>query len=91
MKQALKWLSIFKYSERSETPAAGLKDQVPQRVKEKRNQELLHLLEQQSTKSNEKLVGADLEVLVEGKARKGEGFLIGRTPCFRKVVFSGPR
>lgn len=81
---------IFKYSERSETPAAGLKDQVPQRVKEKRNQELLHLLEQQSTKSNEKLVGADLEVLVEGKARKGEGFLIGRTPCFRKVVFSGP-
>ncbi|MDG1139731.1 MAG: tRNA (N6-isopentenyl adenosine(37)-C2)-methylthiotransferase MiaB [Opitutales bacterium] len=81
---------IFKYSERSGTPAAELSDQVPQHVKEKRNQELLHLLEQQSTVSNEKLVGSDLEVLVEGKARKGEGNLIGRTPCFRKVIFLGP-
>ena len=80
---------IFKYSERSGTPAAELSDQVPQRVKEKRNQELLHLLEQQSTVSNEKLVGSNVEVLVEGKARKGEGFLIGRTPCFRKVIFLG--
>jgi tRNA-2-methylthio-N6-dimethylallyladenosine synthase len=31
-----------------------------------------------------------MEVLVEGAARKGEGKLMGRTKCFRKVVFEGP-
>ena len=78
---------IFKYSERSGTPAAVLDDKVPQEVKESRNKELLNLLEDQSLDSNQKLVGKTLEVLVEGLARKGEGRLFGRTPCYRKVVF----
>ena len=79
---------IFKYSERSGTLASRFEDQVPQAVKEKRNQELLAILENQSRSSNEKLIGSQLDVLVEGRARKGEGTLTGRTPCFRKVVFS---
>ena len=37
--------------------------------------------------SNQKLLGKTLAVLVEGHARKGEGKLFGRTPCYRKVVF----
>ena len=60
---------------------------MPQEVKESRNKELLNLLEDQSLDSNQKLVGKTLEVLVEGLARKGEGRLFGRTPCYRKVVF----
>ena len=78
---------IFKYSERSGTPAAVLDDKVPQEVKESRNKELLNLLEDQSLDSNQKLLGKTLEVLVEGHARKGEGKLFGRTLCYRKVVF----
>ena len=78
---------IFKYSERSGTPAAVLIDKVPQEVKESRNKELLDLLEDQSLDSNQKLLGRTLEVLVEGHARKGEGKLFGRTLCYRKVVF----
>ena len=78
---------IFKYSERSGTSASKLEDQVPQVVKEKRNQELLTILENQSDASNKKLIGSHVDVLVEGKARKGEGTLTGRTPCFRKVIF----
>jgi tRNA-2-methylthio-N6-dimethylallyladenosine synthase len=78
---------IFKYSERSGTHATRLDDKIPQNVKEKRNQELLAILESQSIVSNQKLIDSQVDVLVEGKARKGEGTLTGRTPCFRKVVF----
>lgn len=78
---------IFKYSERSGTPAARLDDKVPQRVKEFRNQELLKILENQSLRSNQKMVGEVFEVLVEGQARRGEGMVVGRTECFRKVIF----
>ena len=55
----------------------------------RRNQELLHLLEIKSLASNLKLIGKEVEVLIEGRARKGEGQLMGRTPCFRKVNFLG--
>jgi len=55
---------------------------------EKRNQVLLSLLEDQSYASNKALIGKDLEVLVEAKARRGEGKLMGRSLCFRKVNFS---
>ena len=34
------------------------------------------------------LIGKELEVLTEAKARRGEGKLMGRTLCFRKVNFS---
>ena len=80
---------IFKYSERSGTPAAQLEDKVPQEIKEQRNQELLALLDTQSIASNRKLLGLPMEVLVEGRARKGEGKLMGRTRCYRKVIFEG--
>ena len=30
-----------------------------------------------------------MEILVEGPARKGEGKLMGRTRCYRKVLFEG--
>ena len=30
----------------------------------------------------------NLEVLIEGSARKGEGKLVGRTACYRKVIFN---
>lgn len=81
---------IFKYSERSGTPAAQFEDKVPQAIKENRNQELLALLEKRSYISNRKLIGSRMEILVEGFSRKGDGKLMGRTKCFRKVVFEGP-
>lgn len=79
---------IFKYSERVGTPAARYEDKVPAKIKDRRNQELLKLLEEQSLASNKKLIGTNLEVLIEGSARKGEGKLVGRTACYRKVIFN---
>jgi tRNA-2-methylthio-N6-dimethylallyladenosine synthase len=78
---------IFKYSERSGTPAASMADKVPQVIKEQRNQILLDLLSKQSIESNEKLINSKMNVLVESKAKKGGGELIGKTLCFRKVIF----
>ncbi len=80
---------IFKYSTRSGTPAADLADQLPDAVKEQRNQALLDSLHTHSLARNQSLVGTEQEVLVEGPARRGEGRFIGRTPGFRKVVFPG--
>ncbi len=80
---------IFKYSERSGTPAEELEDSVPTTVKESRNQELLSLLAKQSYYSNTHSLGKSFEVLVEGRAKKGKNMMLGRTRCNRKVVFEG--
>jgi len=80
---------IFKYSQRSGTPAVDMGDQIPQETKEERNRILLKALEKNSLKRNRSLVGDVQEVLVEGRARKGEGMFMGRTRGYRKVVFPG--
>lgn len=80
---------IFKYSDRSGTPSVEMEGKVEKDVLEYRNQELLKILAEQSLLSNKELLNQEVEVLIEGKARKGRGQLMGRTPCFRKVNFLG--
>ncbi len=77
---------IFKYSIRTGTPAATLPGQVPEEVKEARNQILLGLLEQNSLRRNRVLLGTVEEVLVEGPAKNGSRFT-GRTRGNRVAVF----
>jgi tRNA-2-methylthio-N6-dimethylallyladenosine synthase len=79
---------IFKYSTRTGTPAAAMPAQVPEEVKEERNQILLRLLERNSRRRNQALIGTVQEVLVEGPDRKGWRYL-GRTPGNRTVHFAG--
>jgi len=78
---------IFKYSIRSGTPAAAMGDQIPDEVKEARNQELLGLLEANSNRRNATLLGTTQEVLVEGPDKKGLQFM-GRTRGNRIVHFA---
>jgi tRNA-2-methylthio-N6-dimethylallyladenosine synthase len=78
---------IFRYSIRSGTPAATLPGQVPEEVKEERNQILLRLLEQNSRRRNQSLVGTEQEVLVEGPDKKGLRYM-GRTRGNRMVHFA---
>jgi len=78
---------VFKYSIRSGTPAATLPDQVPDAVKEERNQVLLRLLEENSNRRNALLLGGVQEVLVEGPDKKGRMFM-GRTRGNRVVHFA---
>jgi tRNA-2-methylthio-N6-dimethylallyladenosine synthase len=78
---------IFKYSIRTGTPAAAMGDQIPDEVKEARNQELLGLLEANSNRRNATLLGTTQEVLVEGPDKKGLQFM-GRTRGNRIVHFA---
>ncbi len=78
---------IFKYSIRTGTPAADMGDQIPDGVKEARNQELLGLLEANSNRRNATLLGTTQEVLVEGPDKKGLQFM-GRTRGNRIVHFA---
>ena len=78
---------IFRYSIRSCTPAADLLDQIPDEVKEARNEELLKILQANSNRRNATLLDTTQEVLVEGPDKKGLGYM-GRTRGNRIVHFA---
>jgi tRNA-2-methylthio-N6-dimethylallyladenosine synthase len=61
-------------------------DQVPEEVKERRNQILLDILQKNSLRRTAGLIGTIEEVLVEGRDKSGEHF-IGRTRGNRVCVF----
>lgn len=77
---------IFKYSIRTGTPAAGMSEQVPDDVKERRNQVLLEILQRNSLRRTAAMVGTVEDVLVEGRDKSGDHFT-GRTRGNRVCVF----
>jgi tRNA-2-methylthio-N6-dimethylallyladenosine synthase len=79
---------VFKYSPRPGTAAAGLPDDVPRAVKEARNQALLALQSAISARKLGRLVGREVEMLVEGRNRRGQ--LTGHTRANATVVCEGP-
>jgi tRNA-2-methylthio-N6-dimethylallyladenosine synthase len=80
---------IFKYSERRDTPAAAMPDQVPVAVREERNQRLLAVVNEIAAKRFEALVGHRVEILAEGPSKRNPERLTGRTRCNKIVVFEG--
>lgn len=78
---------IFKYSPRSGTPAADMEDQVPQNIKEERNQILLKELGRYTTANNANYVGSIQEVLVEGPSRRNKKRWAGKTDSFQLAIF----
>ena len=80
---------IFRYSKRKDTPAAEMEDQLPERVKEERNQDLLAQINAITRAKNQALVGQRLEVLCEGPSRNNAARLSGRTRTNRVVIFDG--
>jgi tRNA-2-methylthio-N6-dimethylallyladenosine synthase len=79
---------IFKYSIRTGTPAAEMAAQVPEDVKEHRNQILLDILQRNSLRRTATMIGTVEEVLVEGRDKSGLHFT-GRTRGNRVCVFDG--
>jgi tRNA-2-methylthio-N6-dimethylallyladenosine synthase len=65
----------FAYSDRSSAPAAKFSEQIDEKEKRERLNNLLELQEHYTQKKNKELVGKTLEVLVEGKSvKKRDGF-----------------
>ena len=81
---------IFRYSPREGTRAAEEKaTEVPEKVKEERNQELLALLTKQAERKATTRIGSLVEILVEGPSKTKESRLTGRSRQNRPVVFEG--
>jgi tRNA-2-methylthio-N6-dimethylallyladenosine synthase len=80
---------IFKYSPRRDTPAADMPDQIPQRIREERNETLLQSINKIAARKYEKFVGRQTQILVEGPSRKNSARMTGRTRCNKIVVFDG--
>lgn len=80
---------IFRYSERRDTPAASMPDQVPVPVREERHQRLLGLVNEIAARRYETWVGRRVPVLVEGPSKRNPERQSGRTRCNKIVVFEG--
>jgi tRNA-2-methylthio-N6-dimethylallyladenosine synthase len=80
---------LFRYSPRTDTPAALMPDQVPQQTKQERNRLLLELINCIGRRRYERYVGRRVQVLVEGPSRKNPERLEGRTPTNKIAVFEG--
>jgi tRNA-2-methylthio-N6-dimethylallyladenosine synthase len=80
---------VFRYSPRRDTPAAEMTDQIDERIKERRNHDLLEVVNESARRINECLIGRTLEVLCEGPSKTNPSRLMGRTRTNKIVVFDG--
>ena len=79
---------MFKYSERPGTYASKhLPDDVPEDVKIRRLNELIHLQTEMSALANKRDEGKEYDVLVEGFSKRSREQLCGRTEQNKMVVF----
>ncbi len=79
----------FNYSQRPGTPAANLKDNVPQEVKDRRLALLQARIKQQDDAYKRSMVGTTQRVLVERVSKRGGGQIGGRAANNRTVNFNG--
>lgn len=83
---------IFRYSARSDTPAATMVDQLSEDEKMARNQDLLTLLDDIALRKNQSIVGSEVEILVEGESKNNPLRYAGRTRSNRLVLIeANPR
>jgi tRNA-2-methylthio-N6-dimethylallyladenosine synthase len=81
---------LFKYSAREGTRAYKWPDDVPEDEKARRLERLIALQERTSAERNRAQIGRDVEVLVEGPAKRPDGWVVGKSRDFRTVVLPGP-
>ena len=79
---------MFYYSERPGTLAAKkYKDNIPLSVKKERLNEIIALQQELSRLRNQKCVGKEYKILIEGYSKRSERQLQGRTSANKVVVF----
>ena len=80
---------VFRYSPRRDTPAANMAGQIDECVKEERNRDLLGVVNESARRANERLIGAQVEVLCEGPSKTNPSRLSGRTRTNKIAIFEG--
>ena len=79
---------MFKYSERPGTYAhKHLPDNISEEEKVRRLNEIIALQTQLSLDSNQREIGKEVEVLVEGFSKRSKDDMYGRTSQYKTVVF----
>ncbi len=71
-------LGCFTYSKEENTPAAKFKNQIPERIKKKRRNEIMKLQQEISAEHNRQLIGKDMDVMIEGRLPE-DSIWIGRS------------
>ena len=77
---------MFKYSARNGTKAAKWPETVTAEEKGRRLQAVIALQEECSAQINRALIGSTTDVLIEGPARRREGWHAGKSAQFKTVV-----
>ncbi len=79
----------FAYSPRGGTIAAKMEDQIPEDIKKRRLNKLNAVLAETIPSNNEKYIGFEGEILVEGVDHRGAPLLFGKLPNFKMVYVEG--
>lgn len=77
---------IFRYSPRRGTPAAEMPDQISEKIKEARNQDLLEVVNRITIRKNATLVGSMQEVLIDGPSKTNAERLSGRSSQNKPII-----
>ncbi len=80
---------VFRYSPRQNTAATEMCDQIDDRIKRERNHDLLEVVDESAHRTNQRLVGGDVEILCEGPSKTNPARLMGRTRTNKIVIFEG--
>lgn len=79
----------FIYSKRSGTKAAEIIDDISEKEKGERMRRLLDVQREISERNYKRFIGKNMRVLVDGKSKKREGFMTGKSNEFIIVEFKG--
>ena len=78
---------MFKYSERPKTLAARkYPDDVPEDVKGRRLQEVIEVVKRTSIEGNQRLIGTEQTVLIEGVSKRSADHMYGRSDRYNTVI-----
>lgn len=81
----------FLYSKRSGTPAAKMQEQVSDSIKKERLQRLMAVQDPISLQINQKMLGKEYEIMIEGNSKKDKNTQSGRTDGNKIVIISGEK
>jgi threonylcarbamoyladenosine tRNA methylthiotransferase MtaB len=84
-------LHVFSYSPRPGTPAAEMKDQVPELIKKERSESLRTLGMKKNLIFRKVHQGSEFDVVVESKPDRDTGLLTGLTDNYIRVVIYGAK
>lgn len=79
----------FIYSNRNNTPADKMPNQIDEGVKHERFNRLVEVVNRKAMERNLKYVGNTYEVLVEGRSKNNDEMMTGRTDTGKLVNFKG--